>query len=87
MGWAARANTTMRDGRRPTRVPPPRTSTPQPLLVFTPTRRAVAKDDGTPVMGPNNKPLVHYSFAPNAAKGEALSDTHFFDGKSIRRVR
>jgi hypothetical protein len=87
MGWAARANTTIRDGRRPMRVPTPRSSHPQPLLVFAPTRRAVTKQDGTPVMGPNNKPLVHYGFVANVTPGTELSDTHYFDGRAVRRRR
>lgn len=86
MGWAARANTTVRDGRRPARVPSQRSAHPQPLLVFSPTRNAVTTKDGTPVMGPNSKPLVQYGFVANATPGAELSDTHYFDGTSIRRL-
>lgn len=87
MGWAARANATIRDGRRPAREAVRPASRPQPLLVFAPTRHAVTQKDGTPVMGPNNKPLVHYGFVANAKPDTALSDTHYFDGRAIRRRR
>ncbi|WP_291989582.1 hypothetical protein [Luteitalea sp.] len=87
MGWAARANPTVRDGRRPTRVTALPSSHAQPLLVFVPTKRAVTKKDGTPVMGPNNTPLVHYGFVSNAPPGTELSETHYFDGRAIRRRR
>jgi len=87
MGYAARANTTPRDGRRPMRLPQLATSRPQALLVFAPTRTPALNEDGRPVLGPNNKPLVTYGFTADAQPGHALSDTHYFDGRSIRRRR
>lgn len=85
MGYAARANTTVRDGQRPARLAPATRYVSEALTVFAPTKSPVVKPDGTPVLGPNNKPLVRYGFRPNATAGEQLTDEHYFDGRAIRR--
>ena len=87
MGWASRANQTPRDGKVPTRIPEPPRPPADAMAVFTPTRTVLTDNDGTPLKGADGKPIVRYGFQPNAAPGQSLSDTHYFDGVSIRRVR
>lgn len=85
MGWAARLNTTERNGQRPARRPEEPRRTIQPLAVFTPTRTPLVDKAGAAVKGPDGLPRVIYGFRPNAERGAMLTDEHFFDGRAVRR--
>lgn len=85
MGYAARANTTVRDGQRPARHAATPHSRVSPLLVFRTTARPVVDKDGNPVLGVGGRQRVHYSFGPEVTPGAALTDEHYFDGVSVRR--
>jgi hypothetical protein len=84
MGWAARANTTIRDGQRPARLAPP-APRPGPLQVFRTFQRPVTRPDGTTVLMPNGKPFMVGGFQAEVPAGTELGDTHVFDGRAIRR--
>lgn len=85
MGYAARANTTVRDGQRPARLPEPSPSRVSPLLVFHTMAVPIVDAKGEPVLGPGGRQRVHYSFSPAVSPGAALTDEHYFDGVSVRR--
>lgn len=85
MGYAARANTTVRDGQKPARLATPTPTRVSPLEVFKPTARPVVDAKGEPVLGPGGRQRVHYGFLAAAAPGAPLTDEHYFDGVAIRR--
>ena len=73
MGWAARANQTARDWKRPERIADaPSRFAGGPLLIFAPVK-------------PQRQSRRSYDVAPVVAAGTALSARYFFDGVSIRR--
>lgn len=86
MGWAARANTTVRDGQRPARIASTAPARVSPLLVFRTTAIPMVDAEGRPVLGIGGRQRVHYSFGPEVGPGAALTDEHYFDGVSVRRL-
>lgn len=85
MGWAARANRTVRDGQTPARVHKATPTRVSPLLVFRTTASPVVDAEGKPVLGVGGRQRVIYGFTPEVAAGAALTDEHYFDGVAVRR--
>lgn len=85
MGWAARANATVRDGQRPARLTHAAPARVSPLLVFRTSAIPAVDREGRPVIGIGGRQRVYYSVGPDVAPGAALTDEHYFDGVSVRR--
>jgi len=75
MGWAARANPTVRDGKKPARVTPREERLAGALEVFVPFKAPGEFDSERVRVG---------LMRPQAG---VLNEDYFFDGRSIRRMR
>ena len=87
MGWAARANAAVRDGKTPARpaleAPADR---PQPLGVYEFRKTPLRGRDGAPLVDRHGHVQHVTGLFHTAEKGQALDKDHYFDGRSVRRI-
>lgn len=55
-------------------------------MVFVPARAVRKAKDGSAVKDGSGKPAYIYGFTRSANPGDVLTDSHIFDGRSIRRI-